>query len=359
MTRTISNLSQIEQITRLECRVLKAIEKKYAFSISDYYLSLINWANSDDPIRKICIPSLHENDFWGSLTVSDEKFHTAVPGLEHKYKDSATFLINNTCAGYCRFCHRKRLLSKSGNKMNIEIGLDYIRDNPEITNIILSGGDPLMLATPELKEIIKQILTNKHIQLVQIETKIPAFNPFRILFDPSLTEMLGNFNNTTQRVYMITHFNHPDELTKEALQSLTLIKDAGAVIINQTPILRGINDDSTTLRTLFNKLSSYVINPQKVLILQTVKGNKHFQVPIEESFQILRQAQGLDPKSDKKALLLLSHTSGELEITDLSDEKISLKYIKPVLLDNQDRELKFIRNPQAYHLNDYFPNLPG
>ena len=223
----------------------------------------------------------------------------------------------------------------------------------------MSGGDPLMMQTPKLRMFLTQLSEISHVQIVQIETKIPAFNPYRILFDPAFTEMLSAFNNSGLKVYMDIHINHPSELTKEALRAIGLMKDSGTVISNKTPILRGVNDNPDILATLLDKLSTFIVSPLEIFQLVPIKGNKHFRVPIEEAFQIVTQAGNESPKSSQDMQMFILHPSGKIEVTNLSENNIAFKYIKPVLPDNLGRELQFVRNPQAYGLHDYFPILPG
>ena len=183
---------------------LKKVAEHFSFRCSSYYLSLIDWDDPNDPIRNIMIPHPRELEPWGRLDPSDEKTYTVIPGLEHKYNSTALLLISNVCAGACRYCFRKRFFIEPDKKHlleNLPAALDYIKQHKEITNILLTGGDPLILETSELENIIKQLRNIEHIQIIRIGTRLPVFYPQRIINDPALAKMIAKYStlekNTT------------------------------------------------------------------------------------------------------------------------------------------------------------------
>ena len=225
---------------------------------------------------------------WGRLDASYEQMYTPVPGVEHKYKDTALLLVNDVCGAYCRYCFRKRLFMDGNDEVvrDVSGGLDYIRAHSEISNVLLTGGDPLIMSTSKLEPIIRQLREIPHVQIIRIGSKMPAFNPFRIINDPSLLKMIETYSTAEKRIYVMAHFNHPRELTDEAEQGLHLLLRSGAIVVNQSPLIRGINDDSGTLANLFARLSFIGVPPYYIFQCRPTEGNKSYSVPIEEAYEI-------------------------------------------------------------------------
>jgi len=180
-----------------------------------------------------------------------------MPGVEHKYNSTALFLVSNVCDGICRYCFRKRVFiePQEAYLRDVPAAIGYVKEHREINNVLLTGGDPLVLATSKLENIIRQLRQIEHIEIIRIGTKIPAFNPYRIINDPSLLEMIETYSTERKKIYVMTHFVHFKELTDVAVQSVHLLQKAGAMIANQTPLIRGLNDDPTVMGELLNKLS--------------------------------------------------------------------------------------------------------
>ncbi|MGB4279467.1 MAG: 4Fe-4S cluster-binding domain-containing protein, partial [Methanoculleus sp.] len=175
----------------------------FAFRSNDYYLSLIDWDDPADPIRRLVIPTIEELEPWGRLDPSSEQSYTRVPGLQHKYRQTALLLVSDLCGGFCRYCFRKRLFIEDAREVNRDVsaGIAYIREHPEITNVLLSGGDPLILETDKLREIVRQVREIDHVRIIRIGTKMPAYNPYRIIHDPALLEMIRDYSLDEKRIY--------------------------------------------------------------------------------------------------------------------------------------------------------------
>ena len=188
----LAKIEQLNQLSRDEQVELKEVTDKFAFRSNDYYLSLIDWDDPDDPIRRIIIPGLQELDEWGRLDPSDEKTYSVIPGLEHKYHSTALLLVSNVCEGICRYCFRKRVFinRKSDYLRDLPGAIDYLKEHEEITNVLLTGGDPLALNASKLENIIRQLRNIKHVGIIRIGTKIPAFNPYRIIEQPALLDLI-------------------------------------------------------------------------------------------------------------------------------------------------------------------------
>jgi lysine 2,3-aminomutase len=353
--RYIASVRNIPQLNREEKRDLERVQKQFSFRSNEYYQSLIDWGDPNDPIRRIIMPDLAELEEWGDLDASDESSYTKVPGLEHKYESVALLLVNDVCGGYCRFCFRKRLFMEQNDEVvkDISEGLEYIRRHPEITNVLLSGGDPLIMSTAKLKKIIRSLRDIDHVHIIRLGTKMPAFNPFRIIDDPSLLEMLERYSTPDKRIYVMVHFNHPKELTPDAVEGLGLLQNAGVITANQTPLIRGVNDDPDTLASLFRKCSFVGVPPYYVFQCRPTLGNKAYAVPIEEAYQIFEAAKSNCSGLAFRARYVMSHHTGKIEVLGLINKHIIFKYHRSAEQEDTGRLMVFKRNPFAYWFDDY------
>ena len=351
----ITKIEKIEQLSPEEREELKQVTEKFMFRTNTYYQKLINWDDPNDPIRRIVIPSMEELTAWGKLDASNEHLYTKAPGLEHKYEYTALLLVNDVCGAYCRFCFRKRLFMEGNDEVvrDVSAGLEYIRNHPEINNVLLTGGDPLLMSTRKLENIISELRKIEHVRIIRIGSKMPAFNPYRILNDLDLLEMFEKYSLDDRKIYLIAHFNHPRELTPEAIRAMNLVQKAGVITVNQTPLLRGINDDPEVLAKLFNELSFIGVPPYYVFQNRPVAGNKMFAVPIEEGLEIFEQARMKCSGLAKRARYVMSHTTGKIEILGMTDEHIFFRYHRSADPEMKARIMVFRRNPEAYWFDDY------
>jgi len=353
--RYITDILQVTQIPIEQRRRLKKVTKKFAFRANDYYLSLIDWSNEDDPIRRIIIP--HEGELipWGKLDASEEAHYAKTLGLEHKYSDTALLLVNNICGGFCRFCFRKRLFMNEDSEVthNISPNLQYIRNHPEISNVLLSGGDPLIMSTKKLESFIQRIRCIEHVKIIRIGTKMPAFNPYRITEDPSLTEMLNRYSLPQKRIYIMTNFNHPRELTPISIDAITRLLEAGTIVINQTPLIRGVNDDPDTLAELFRSLSFMGISSYYVFQCRPTLGNRIYAVPVAESYEIFRKARMQVSGLAGTARFIMSHSTGKIEVAGTTPEHIYMQYHRSASPGNASQFMVFKINKDAYWFDDF------
>jgi lysine 2,3-aminomutase len=352
----ITNLQKVEQLTSEEVATLNPVTDKFAFRTNDYYNSLINWDDPDDPIKRLIIPVKQELSDWGQLDASDEKSYQPVPGVEHKYANTVLLLCNDVCAAYCRFCFRKRLFQNDNDEVvkDVSKGIEYIKSHKEVNNVLLTGGDPLVMSTAKLMAIIEQLCTIDHVKNIRIGTKVPAFNPYRILNDPTLPEMF-KYYSTMKQIYIMAHYNHPRELTEASVKSLKILSDAGAAIVNQTPIIRKVNDSGQVLSELFQQLSFYGIQSYYVFACRPTEGNETFAVPIEEAFGLFQQAINNTSGLAKTARFIMSHKSGKIEIVGLTDQLIIMKNHNVVNSIDNGELVICKRNPNAYWFEDYEP----
>jgi len=351
----LTRLEQIPQLDSDEREQLEKVNEQFVFRSNEYYQSLIDWDDPEDPIRRIIMPDVQELDDWGQLDASNEEKYTKVKGLEHKYTSTALLLVNEVCAAYCRFCFRKRLFMNENEEVTKDVsdGLEYIREHPEVTNVLLTGGDPMIMSTSKLEPIIQKIREIDHVKIIRIGTKIPAFNPYRIINDPSLHEMIRTYSTDEKKIYIMAHFNHPKELTPVAVKGLNMLMQSGAIVVNQTPMIRGVNDDPEVLAELFNRLSFIGIPPYYVFLCRPTLGNQPFAIPVEEGYEIFEQARSFCSGLAKRARLVMSHETGKVEVVGMSDSQIFFKYNRAADTENDAKFLVFDSNPDAYWFDDY------
>ncbi|MCZ7582035.1 MAG: radical SAM protein [Deltaproteobacteria bacterium] len=355
--RYISKIDKIPQIPPEDREALRAVERRFAFRITDYYLSLIDWTDPKDPIRQLIIPRREELSGWGELDASNEKAVTVAHGCQHKYPDTALLLCNEVCGAYCRYCFRKRLFMNGNDEATLDVseGLRYIAEHPEITNVLLTGGDPLLMAPKKLLEIVARVRRIPHVNIIRIGSKMPAFNPWVILDHPELLEGLSRWSTPEKRVYLMMHFDHPRELTEPALEAIDRVVKAGIIPVNQCPMIKGVNDNVDTLVELFRKLSFAGCPPYYIFQGRPTKGNEPYELPIVRGFKLFDQARRRVSGLAARARMAMSHESGKIEILGVDNDHIYLRYHRAKRPENRGRFMIFKRNDQAYWLDQLEP----
>ncbi len=327
--RYCADIRQLEPLPESERERLVPVTKEFTFRASHYYLSLINWDDPEDPLRRIVIPTQGELAEFGRLDPSGEAANYVAKGCQHKYRNTALLLVSNACASYCRFCFRKRLFRGDHAleaSLDVSPGLGYIASHPEIDNVLLTGGDPLVLATRQLDKILAGLRAIPHVRVIRIGTKVPAFDPDRINGDPGLPEMLARHSAPTARIYAAVNFNHPRELTQQSLRSLEILKAAGVELVHQTPLLRGVNDDPAVLGELLNRLAWGGVHPYYVFQSRPVAGNSGFVVPLRQAYAIVEGAKNHGSGLAKRIRFVMSHDTGKIEVVAVEGDLIYLKY---------------------------------
>lgn len=272
-----------------------AIEKTKAWfrwQITPYYASLIDPFNRNCPIRKQVVPD--KNEFYDEINLDEldpleELAHSPVKNVIHNYKDRVAFCVASECAVYCRYCLRKRMVGDGEfamNKEELQQGINYIASTPEIKDVLLTGGDPLILSDGNLEWIISQLRKIDHLDIIRIGSRFPVLNPFRI------TESLCNMLKKYHPIWFNTHFNHPSELTTEARQACEMLTDHGIPVGNQTVLLRGINNQVPILKSLFTNLIKSRVRPYYLYQAQLIGGTAHFRTTIEEGMEIMNALRG-------------------------------------------------------------------
>ncbi len=262
----------------------------YPFLASEYYLGLIGKDRKNDPVFKQCFPDARELRRGKELSedpLAEEK-QMPVANLIHRYKDRVVLLVTNKCAVHCRFCFRKRKW-KSGinvsdiNDGNLQEACKYISNNPGIKEVLISGGDPLMLSTVRLKTILASISRIKTVTAIRVGSRMPAVLPMRI--DKPLVNMLSGVRG----LWVMTHFNHAAELTKESEKACLALVKAGIPLLNQTVLLKGVNDNAEVLEELFRGLVKIKVKPHYLFHADPVEGSSHFRTGIGKGLEIMKK----------------------------------------------------------------------
>ncbi|MEA1979724.1 MAG: KamA family radical SAM protein [candidate division Zixibacteria bacterium] len=347
----ISNLSTDEK-TRL-----KKVTEKYPFRANDYYLNLINWDDPKDPIRKLIIPNHNELNEWGQIDASNEESITVRKGVQHKYGSTVLLLVNEVCGAFCRYCFRKRLFMNGNDEVTYDIrpGLEYIRNNREVNNVLLTGGDPMVLPTSKLEKIIATLRDIDHLKIIRIGSKMPAFNPFRFVNDDYLIDMLSKYSLPDKRIYMMCHFDHPTELTKESKKAISRLINAGIICVNQNPIIKGISDNPDVMAELWNELSYMGVQQYYIFQGRPTTGNDPYKLPIVEAYFKIEQAKRKCSGLGKRVKFVMSHESGKIEIIGVDHKYIYLKYHRAKYQKDEQRMLVCQRDDSAYWLDQLEP----
>ena len=289
--RYITDISSTDYITKHIYQLsdnLNRVSERYPVRVTGYYAGLIT--QPADAIWKQCMPDIRElEDDHQHPDPLNENSLSPVPGLIHRYPDRVVLLVSNRCPVYCRFCMRKRLVGSGDAPIgedDLRHALEYIAGNPAIRDVILSGGDPLMLDDASLSGILTGLRAIPHVAIIRIGTRIPVTLPARIT--PDLCGMLKKFHP----LYINTHFNHPDEITADSEVACALLADAGIVLGNQTVLLRGVNDSVETMQKLMTGLLALRIRPYYLHQMDLVQGTAHFRTPVRTGLEIIRGLRG-------------------------------------------------------------------
>jgi len=263
------------------------LNKLFHIRVNPYYLSLIRYPN--DPIWLQCIPDAVElEDHNAPEDPLNEESDSPVPSITHRYPDRVLFLVTSQCSMYCRFCTRKRKVSDS-TKINskwIQGGVDYIAAHPEVRDVVLSGGDPLMVTDYVLERVLASLRAIPHVEIIRLGTKMPCVLPQRIT--PKLCKMLKKYHP----IYVNTHFNHPWECTPEAEKACAMLADAGCPVGNQAVLMKGVNDDADVMLELHRKLLKMRVRPYYIYQADLTKGTNHFRTPVRKGLEIMDKLRG-------------------------------------------------------------------
>ena len=271
---------------------LRPVAERFSISITQPLVELIDRDDAEDPLALQFVPDARELED-DPLAVPDpigDHEHSPVKGIIHRYPDRLLLLPVRVCAVYCRFCFRRETVGANQaaalSQTELDAALDYIRNHKEIWEVILSGGDPLMLSPRRLTELLKELSGIEHVQVVRIHTRMPVADPSRI------TAALVNSLRIAKPVYVLVHTNHPRELTTECLEACALLIDSGISLLSQSVLLKGVNDDADTLEQLFRKLVENRIKPYYLHHCDRAAGTAHFRTSIKTGQVLMQQLRG-------------------------------------------------------------------
>ena len=293
MQNRVRNLEDLErwiEPSPEEAQAVGDLARRFRFVITPYYASLMDPKDPACPIRRQVVPSPQEaEDSAGLADPLDELLHSPVKNVIRVYPDRIAFCVNNECALYCRFCLRKRMVGEEGwsmQKRELELALDWIAETPEIRDVLLTGGDPLVFSDSRLDWLLTRLREIPHVELIRLGTRLPVTLPYRV------TDELCRMLERHHPIWVNTHFNHPAEITAPAVEACRRLAQAGIPLGNQSVLMRGINDDAEIMKSLCEQLVRIRVRPYYCYQAQLLEGTGHFRVPIERGLEIFSAMRG-------------------------------------------------------------------
>lgn len=359
---SVCTIEHLKEYTEIPCDIekqIKKIIKRHPMRVTPYYMSLIDWDNPSDPIKKMAIPSVEEFNLEGSYDTSGEAENTKLPGLQHKYSETALMLITNKCSVYCRHCFRKRLVGRLDTEIlkTFDDGIDYIKKHSEINNVLITGGDPLVLSNDLIEKVLEKLSDIKHLKFIRFGSRAPVTLPSRF-YDNDILKILRKYSHDDRRIYIVSQFNYPREITKESILAVDNLLKNGIIVNNQSVLLQGINDYPKTLSKLQNQLVSIGVNPYYVFQCRPVKRVKHyFQIPIIKGIGIIEKAKMTCNGHSKRFKYIMSHKTGKIEILGVMNGNIYFKYHQAKDRNNLGRIFKRKVDMKAAWLDDFKAKL--
>jgi lysine 2,3-aminomutase len=295
MQHRITTVEQLQKflptLTPEESAGAQLANHKLSLGITPYFFNLIDPADENCPIRRQVVPRLEETHTapWELADPCGEDAHSPVPGLVHRYPDRVLFLVTDRCASYCRYCTRSRLVSNASGydfHPQFEKQIAYIAAHPEVRDVLLSGGDPLLLNDEKLENLLSRLRAIQHVEFLRLGTRIPIFLPQRIT--PELCAMLKQFHP----LFMSVHVNHPRELTTEVREALGRLADAGIPLGNQSVLLKHVNDDAEVMKALVQKLLMCRVKPYYLYQCDLIAGSAHLRASVAKGLEIMEKLRG-------------------------------------------------------------------
>lgn len=333
---SITNTEELIQVLgkKKNGTIISMPENHLPFRVTPYFAYLLDTLPSDHPLYRTIIPTINEliSIQEESEDPLDEEGSSPVPNIVHRYPDRALFLVTGFCSAYCRYCTRTHMTSKrrsfSVSPKEWEAGFEYIKNNENIRDVIVSGGDPLTLRDEQIEYILNRLRSIEHVEIIRIGTKVPVVLPMRIT--PKLIDILKKYHP----LYMSIHFTHPDELSPETQKACNMLADAGIPLGSQSVLLKGINDNVDTFRSLYRALLKVRVKPYYLYSCDKIPGSQHFQSTIDKGLEIIDGLRG--------------HTSGYAcpqFVVDTSKGKISLlpNFVKSIT-ETENRKTYLFRN---------------
>ena len=289
--QTLDDLKKVVTLSKEEEEGVARTLSTLRMAITPYYFSLIDLDDPHDPVRLQAVPTVYELD-TAEQDLEDplaEDVDSPVPGLTHRYPDRALLLVTDQCAMYCRHCTRRRFAGTSDAALpisQVDRAIDYIAKTPQIRDVILSGGDALLISDDKLEHIISRLREIEHVEIIRIGSRAPVVMPQRIT--PELVDMLKKYHP----IWLNTHFNHPNELSTDAVEACARLANVGIPLGNQSVLLAGINDCVHVMKDLIHKLVKARVRPYYIYQCDLAKGLNHFRTPVAKGIEIIESLRG-------------------------------------------------------------------
>lgn len=326
----VDTLAEVINLTDEEEAEIRGSMKYLRMAITPYYASLMDPDDAHDPVRKQAVPTSNEIRFK-NYEMTDTVWETVDSpheGLTHRYPDRVLFLLTDQCSMYCRHCCRRRIVGQTDHQRSweeIKEGIDYIRGTPEVRDVLLSGGDPLMVSDEFLEKVVREIRKIKHVQIIRLGTRTPVVLPYRIT--PKLVKMLRKYHP----IWLNTHFNHPNEITSQSKRAVETLVDAGIPVGNQSVLLKGVNDCPTIMTKLCQDLTWIRCRPYYIYQCDIAKGLEHFRTSTAKGVEIIESMRGHTSGFAVPEFIIDAPTGGGKipvgpnYVVSMSDKKIVLR----------------------------------
>ncbi len=286
---TTKELAEYVDFTERELEAIEQVGDEYRWAITPYYLSMISTQTNDCAVRLQAFPQLIELNEEGKTDPMGEEFTSPVDGITRRYPDRLIINVTNTCGMYCRHCQRRRNIGETDvarSKESLQECIDYIQNNPEIRDVLLTGGDALLVDDKLVEWLLKKLRKIDSVEIIRVGSRTPVVMPQRI------TKELCNIFEKYGPIYLNTHFNNPSEITEETKQACDMLSMSGVVLGNQAVLLKGINDDSDVMKKLNHELLKIRVKPYYVFHPKDVIGTHHFYVTIKRGMEIMSELRG-------------------------------------------------------------------
>jgi lysine 2,3-aminomutase len=355
--QSVESLKEYADLSKEEIKQIQKVLGKFRMAITPYYFTLIDLDNPDCPMRKQAIPSINElhvgnNDMVDPLA---EDTDSPVQGLTHRYPDRVLFLITDMCSMYCRHCTRRRFAGQSDQRMpkeRIDQAIEYIRNHHEVRDVLLSGGDALLVADSLLEDIIKRLREIDHVEIIRLGTRTPVVLPQRITDD--FVKMLSKYHP----IWLNTHFNHYDEITIESKEAMEKLANAGIPLGNQSVLLKGVNDSVEVMKTLVQRLVMIRVRPYYIYQCDLSLGIEHFRTPVSKGIEIIEGLRG-HTSGFAVPTFVVDAPGGGGKIPVMPNYVISQAPGK-IVLRNYEGVISTYSEPKGqYHNPDTYENVEG
>lgn len=286
---SVNLLTKFINLSESQIKMFEDVSKKYRWAVTPYYLSLMDYSNMSDPINLLGLPTEAELNDQGELDPMNEEYTNPAPCITRRYPNRLIINVTSSCAAFCRHCQRRRRIGECDrieSEENIEAAINYIKETKEIRDVLITGGDPLMLPDELLENIISKVRAIPHVEIIRLGTRLPATMPQRIT--DKLCDMLKKYHP----LFINIQFDHPYELTKEAVEACEKLAFAGIPLGNQMVFLRGINNDKYIVQLLNEGLLKARVKPYYIFHPKQVQGTKHFEIKVNEGLKIIEYLRG-------------------------------------------------------------------